>query len=228
MFPCFSHPPHPNALFIMKQPDPIGDGFGQPAIIEAAGPNCIVPGQVIMPRNLLRVKPSSNPFESHNHQQPPPPTTIHRHHHLSVCLTLTLTPATTIVRVSEPPTLTVAAPLPISSPLQQRRHTVVRMKSAVAVVKLAALSATVSGSLPFHLRWPLSQRHHYRLEKDLSGVAVLSDGLRLFYLILLFIGFAFAFEIFDSCLRFFLVGLVSWPSCMPRIFNFELTLVPKL
>ncbi|MED6138893.1 hypothetical protein PIB30_078820 [Stylosanthes scabra] len=43
------------ALFVMKQPDPIGDGFGKQAIVEAAGPDCIVPGQV-MPLKLLGVK----------------------------------------------------------------------------------------------------------------------------------------------------------------------------
>ncbi|MED6226300.1 hypothetical protein PIB30_102218, partial [Stylosanthes scabra] len=48
-------------------------------------------------------------------------------------------------------------PLPITSPLQQRSHSVVRVKAVVVVFKLAALSATVSGSVPFRLRWPLSQ-----------------------------------------------------------------------
>ncbi|XP_019454698.1 PREDICTED: uncharacterized protein LOC109355888 [Lupinus angustifolius] len=43
------------ALYIMKQPDPIGSGLGDGAIVEAAGPECIVPGQ-ITPIKLLGLK----------------------------------------------------------------------------------------------------------------------------------------------------------------------------
>ncbi|KAK4345746.1 hypothetical protein RND71_035922 [Anisodus tanguticus] len=38
--------PHSDyALTIMKHPDPIGCRLGTEAIVEAAGPDCIVPGQ---------------------------------------------------------------------------------------------------------------------------------------------------------------------------------------
>lgn len=38
--------PHSDyALSLMKHPDPIGSGLGKEAIVEAAGPDCIVPGQ---------------------------------------------------------------------------------------------------------------------------------------------------------------------------------------
>ncbi|XVF07830.1 hypothetical protein REPUB_Repub06bG0173500 [Reevesia pubescens] len=48
--------PHSNyALAVMKHPDPIGSGLGTEAIVEAAGPECIVPGQ-ITPVRLLGVK----------------------------------------------------------------------------------------------------------------------------------------------------------------------------
>ncbi|XP_021893330.1 uncharacterized protein LOC110811216 [Carica papaya] len=48
--------PHTNyALSIMKLPDPIGSGLATEAIVEAAGPECIVPGQ-ITPVQLLGVK----------------------------------------------------------------------------------------------------------------------------------------------------------------------------
>ncbi|XP_007027458.2 PREDICTED: uncharacterized protein LOC18598053 isoform X2 [Theobroma cacao] len=48
--------PHSNyALAVMKHPDPIGSGLATEAIVEAAGPECIVPGQ-IAPVRLLGVK----------------------------------------------------------------------------------------------------------------------------------------------------------------------------
>ncbi|KAL7170258.1 hypothetical protein ACSBR2_035182 [Camellia fascicularis] len=48
--------PHSNyALSIMKHPNPIGSGLGNEAIVEAAGPDCIVPGQ-ITPVKLLGLK----------------------------------------------------------------------------------------------------------------------------------------------------------------------------
>ncbi|RVX11987.1 hypothetical protein CK203_009360 [Vitis vinifera] len=48
------------ALSIMKHPNPIGDGLATEAIVEAAGPDCIVPGQVTPVRLLgLKVLPSS-------------------------------------------------------------------------------------------------------------------------------------------------------------------------
>ncbi|KAI4300340.1 hypothetical protein L6164_033729 [Bauhinia variegata] len=43
------------ALSIMKHPDPIGSGLADEAIVEAAGPDCIVPGQA-MPVKLLGIK----------------------------------------------------------------------------------------------------------------------------------------------------------------------------
>nr|XP_043611442.1 uncharacterized protein LOC122583061 [Erigeron canadensis] len=43
------------ALSLIKHPDPIGEGFGMEAIVEAAGPECIVPGQVT-PVKLLGLK----------------------------------------------------------------------------------------------------------------------------------------------------------------------------
>ncbi|XP_009600296.1 uncharacterized protein LOC107809544 [Nicotiana tabacum] len=43
------------ALSVMKEPDPIGSGLGTEAIVEAAGPDCIVPGQ-IAPIKLLGLK----------------------------------------------------------------------------------------------------------------------------------------------------------------------------
>ncbi|KAL7095927.1 hypothetical protein ACP275_10G052900 [Erythranthe tilingii] len=43
------------ALFIMKHEDPIGSGLGKGAVVEAAGPDCIVPGQVT-PVKLLGLK----------------------------------------------------------------------------------------------------------------------------------------------------------------------------
>ncbi|XP_058074938.1 uncharacterized protein LOC131223518 [Magnolia sinica] len=48
--------PHSNyALAVMKHPDPIGGGLAMEAKLEAAGPDCIVPGQV-MPLRLLGLK----------------------------------------------------------------------------------------------------------------------------------------------------------------------------
>ncbi|XP_010267231.1 PREDICTED: uncharacterized protein LOC104604547 isoform X2 [Nelumbo nucifera] len=43
------------ALAVMKHPDPIGGGFALEAKMEAAGPECIVPGQ-ITPIRLLSLK----------------------------------------------------------------------------------------------------------------------------------------------------------------------------
>ncbi|KAG8376616.1 hypothetical protein BUALT_Bualt09G0082000 [Buddleja alternifolia] len=43
------------ALSVMKHPDPIGSGLGKEALVEAAGPDCIVPGQVA-PIKLLGLK----------------------------------------------------------------------------------------------------------------------------------------------------------------------------
>ncbi|XP_039024913.1 uncharacterized protein LOC120158041 [Hibiscus syriacus] len=43
------------ALAIMKHSDPIGSGLATEAIVEAAGPECIVPGQ-ITPIRLLGLK----------------------------------------------------------------------------------------------------------------------------------------------------------------------------
>ncbi|PIN10302.1 hypothetical protein CDL12_17114 [Handroanthus impetiginosus] len=43
------------ALSVMKHADPIGSGLGKEAVVEAAGPDCIVPGQVT-PIKLLGLK----------------------------------------------------------------------------------------------------------------------------------------------------------------------------
>ncbi|KAI3472032.1 hypothetical protein Pfo_028720 [Paulownia fortunei] len=43
------------ALSVMKHSDPIGSGLGKEAVVEAAGPDCIVPGQ-IAPIKLLGLK----------------------------------------------------------------------------------------------------------------------------------------------------------------------------
>lgn len=43
------------ALFVMKHPNPIGNGLGNEAILEAAGPDCVVPGQEA-PIKLLGLK----------------------------------------------------------------------------------------------------------------------------------------------------------------------------
>ncbi|XP_022767271.1 uncharacterized protein LOC111311809 isoform X1 [Durio zibethinus] len=48
--------PHSNyALAVMKHPDPVGSGLAIEAIVESAGPECIVPGQ-ITPVRLLGLK----------------------------------------------------------------------------------------------------------------------------------------------------------------------------
>ncbi|KAK3226618.1 hypothetical protein Dsin_006480 [Dipteronia sinensis] len=57
-----SNNPHSNyALNIIKHPNPIGDGLAMEAIVEAAGPDCIVPG-LVKPIRLLGLKVS--PFYS--------------------------------------------------------------------------------------------------------------------------------------------------------------------
>lgn len=43
------------ALFLMKHPNPVGSGLALEAMVEAAGPECIVPGQ-IKPIKLLGLK----------------------------------------------------------------------------------------------------------------------------------------------------------------------------
>ncbi|XP_043814658.1 uncharacterized protein LOC110620138 isoform X2 [Manihot esculenta] len=43
------------ALSVMKHPNPVGTGLATEAVVEAAGPDCIVPGQ-ITPIRLLGVK----------------------------------------------------------------------------------------------------------------------------------------------------------------------------
>ncbi|KAI5680743.1 hypothetical protein M9H77_01970 [Catharanthus roseus] len=43
------------ALSVMQHPNPIGNGLGNEAIVEAAGPDCIVPGQTV-PIKLLGLK----------------------------------------------------------------------------------------------------------------------------------------------------------------------------
>ncbi|XP_057514077.1 uncharacterized protein LOC130795829 [Actinidia eriantha] len=48
--------PHSNyALSVMKHPNPVGNGLGKEAIVEAAGPDCIVPGQMV-PVKVFGVK----------------------------------------------------------------------------------------------------------------------------------------------------------------------------
>ncbi|CAA6653735.1 unnamed protein product [Spirodela intermedia] len=42
-------------LVVMKHPNPVGEGFAREALLEAAGPDCIVPGQ-ITPIKLLGLK----------------------------------------------------------------------------------------------------------------------------------------------------------------------------
>lgn len=46
---------------IVQNPNPIGSGLGSEAIVEAAGPDCIVPGQ-ITPIRLLGLKVSFPPL----------------------------------------------------------------------------------------------------------------------------------------------------------------------
>ncbi|KAL5709896.1 hypothetical protein ACHQM5_020525 [Ranunculus cassubicifolius] len=43
------------ALYVMKHPDPIGQGFATEATLEAAGPDCLVPG-LTTPIKLLGLK----------------------------------------------------------------------------------------------------------------------------------------------------------------------------
>ncbi|GAB4856603.1 hypothetical protein Ancab_014519 [Ancistrocladus abbreviatus] len=51
-----SETPYSNyALSVMKHPNPIGNGLAVDAVVEAAGPDCIVPGQVT-PIKLLGLK----------------------------------------------------------------------------------------------------------------------------------------------------------------------------
>ncbi|XP_059667578.1 uncharacterized protein LOC132312996 isoform X2 [Cornus florida] len=51
-----SQNPYSNyALSVMRHPNPIENGFGSEAIVEAAGPDCIVPGQT-PPIKLLGLK----------------------------------------------------------------------------------------------------------------------------------------------------------------------------
>ncbi|KAI0511297.1 hypothetical protein KFK09_011922 [Dendrobium nobile] len=56
--PVLRLPQNPNAsyaLSVMKHPNPIGEGFATEARLEAAGPECIVPGQVT-PVRILGIK----------------------------------------------------------------------------------------------------------------------------------------------------------------------------
>lgn len=56
--PILKLPQNPSssyALAVMKHPDPIGEGFATEARLEAAGPECIVPGQTT-PVKLLGLK----------------------------------------------------------------------------------------------------------------------------------------------------------------------------
>ncbi|PON49019.1 hypothetical protein PanWU01x14_232850 [Parasponia andersonii] len=48
-------PTYSYALSIIKEPNPVGTGLAQEAIVESAGPDCIVPGQ-ITPIKLLGLK----------------------------------------------------------------------------------------------------------------------------------------------------------------------------
>ncbi|KAL8152857.1 hypothetical protein V2J09_010617 [Rumex salicifolius] len=43
------------AVSVMKNPDPVGNGLGVDAVLESAGPDCIVPGQAT-PIKLLGLK----------------------------------------------------------------------------------------------------------------------------------------------------------------------------
>ncbi|KAG7569424.1 hypothetical protein ISN45_Aa04g021430 [Arabidopsis thaliana x Arabidopsis arenosa] len=43
------------AISVMKHPNPVGGGFAMEAVLESAGPECVVPGQVT-PLRLLGVK----------------------------------------------------------------------------------------------------------------------------------------------------------------------------
>ncbi|WCJ34455.1 hypothetical protein M5689_015765 [Euphorbia peplus] len=48
-------PNSPYGLYVMKHPNPIGSGLANEAIVESAGPDCVVPGQ-ITPIRLLGLK----------------------------------------------------------------------------------------------------------------------------------------------------------------------------
>ncbi|XP_010527963.1 PREDICTED: uncharacterized protein LOC104805192 [Tarenaya hassleriana] len=51
-----SQSPHTDyATAVMKNPNPVGNGLAMEAVLESAGPECIVPGQVT-PVRLLGVK----------------------------------------------------------------------------------------------------------------------------------------------------------------------------
>ncbi|XP_074276445.1 uncharacterized protein LOC141600156 [Silene latifolia] len=52
----FQHNPFSDyALSVMRDPNPVGNGLGVDAMLEAAGPECIVPGQAT-PVKLLGLK----------------------------------------------------------------------------------------------------------------------------------------------------------------------------
>lgn len=56
--PVLRLPQNPNtsyALAVMKRPDPIGEGLAMEAKLEAAGPDCIVPG-LVAPVKFLGLK----------------------------------------------------------------------------------------------------------------------------------------------------------------------------
>lgn len=46
---------------ICQHDDPIGSGLGKEAVVEAAGPDCIVPGQTV-PIKLLGLKVPAPPY----------------------------------------------------------------------------------------------------------------------------------------------------------------------
>lgn len=52
-----------NLWWVLQHPDPIGYGLGTEAIVEAAGPECVVPGQVT-PVKLLGLKVCFYTFKS--------------------------------------------------------------------------------------------------------------------------------------------------------------------
>ncbi|OAY71528.1 hypothetical protein ACMD2_09302, partial [Ananas comosus] len=49
------NPSTSHALAVMRHPNPVGEGFAMEAKLEAAGPDCVVPGQ-ITPVKLLGLK----------------------------------------------------------------------------------------------------------------------------------------------------------------------------
>ncbi|PKU64311.1 hypothetical protein MA16_Dca005234 [Dendrobium catenatum] len=53
--PVLRLPQNPNASYALSHPNPIGEGFATEARLEAAGPECIVPGQVT-PVRILGIK----------------------------------------------------------------------------------------------------------------------------------------------------------------------------